>query len=189
MKNRFLAVAMTAVAGLSAMVPCAAAAPGDRTTFSMVRAAGATCLSNKARGRVTISDLGPVQNMHVEVSGLTPNNDFTLFVTQHSTRPFGLSWYQGEISTDKKGNGVGDFTGVFSPETFVLTPDGRVQTSHVAMWFADPNDAANAGCAGIPTPFDGDGVAGILVLSTENFPDDKGPLQRLGANGDAGGDE
>jgi hypothetical protein len=53
--------------------------------------------------------------------------------------------------------------------------------SHVAMWFADPNDAANAGCAGISTPFDGDGVAGILVLSTENFPDNKGPLQRLGS--------
>jgi hypothetical protein len=189
MKKTFLAVVMSAVAGLHGMVPRAAAAPGDRTTFNMVRATGASCLSNKARGRVTISDLGPVQNMHVEVFGLTPNNDFTLFVTQHSARPFGISWYQGEISTDKKGNGVGDFTGIFSPETFVLTPDGRVQTSHVAMWFADPNDAANAGCAGISTPFDGDGVAGILVLSTENFPDDQGPLQRLGANSDDGGDE
>jgi hypothetical protein len=54
--------------------------------------------------------------------------------------------------------------------------------SHVAMWFADPNDAANAGCAGISAPFDGDGIAGILVLSTENFPDNRGPLQRLGSN-------
>jgi len=183
MKNTLLAVTMAAVAGLGAMVPSAVAAPGDNTTFTMVRAAGATCLSNKARGRVTISDLGAVQNMHVEVSGLTPNNDFTLFITQHSTRPFGLSWYQGEISTDKKGNGVGDFTGIFSPETFVLA-DGPVLMSHVAMWFADPKDAANAGCAGISTPFDGDGVAGILVLSTENFPDNKGPLQLLGSNND-----
>jgi hypothetical protein len=183
MKNTLLAVAMAAVAGWSGMVPRAVAAPGDNTTFNMVRAAGATCLSNKARGRVTISDLGPVQSMHVEVSGLTPNNDFTLFVTQHSSRPFGISWYQGEISTDKNGNGVGDFTGIFSPETFVLD-NGAVKMSHVAMWFADPQDAANAGCAGISTPFDGDGVAGILVLSTENFPDDKGPLQRLGANND-----
>src|ERR1700751_1972190 len=152
------------------MVPRAAAAPGDSTTFTMVRTAGATCLSNKARGRVTISDLGGVENMHVEVSGLTANNDFTLFVTQHSTRPFGISWYQGEISTDKKGNGVGDFTGIFSAETFVLS-DTPIQTSHVAMWFADANDA---GCPAIMTPFDGDHQAGILVLSTENFPDDKG---------------
>ncbi len=183
MRSTLLAVAMTAVAGLGAIVPSAVAAPGDNTTFSMVRAAGATCLSNKARGRVTISDLGSVQNMHVEVSGLTPNNDFTLFITQHSTRPFGLSWYQGEISTDKKGNGVGDFTGIFGPETFILS-DTAVQMSHVAMWFADPQDAANAGCSAITTRFDGDGVAGILVLSTENFPDDKGPLQRLGSNDD-----
>jgi len=48
------------------------------------------------------------------------------------------------------------------------------------MWFANPNDAANTGCAGISTPFDGDGVAGILVLSTQNFPDNKGPLQTAG---------
>src|SRR5258705_13859535 len=121
MKNSLLAVAMAAAAGLSGMVPRAVAAPGDNTTFNMARAEGATCLSNRARGRVTVSDLGPVQNMHVEVSGLTPNNDFTLFITQHSTRPFGISWYQGEISTDKKGNGVGDFTGIFSGETFVLS--------------------------------------------------------------------
>lgn len=190
MKTKFLTLILTVAAGLASVAPQANAAAGDSTTFSLkVSAGAAACLSTTATGRVTISDLGPVQNMHVEVFGLTPNTDFTLFVTQHSTRPFGLSWYQGEISTDKKGNGVGDFTGIFSPETFVLAPDGRVQMSHVAMWFADPNDAANAGCAGISTPFDGDGVAGILVLSTENFPDDKGPLQRLGANGDDGGDD
>ena len=60
-------------------------------------------------------------------------------------------------------------------KTFTLTPDGPVQMSHVAMGFADPNDAANTGCAAISTPFDGDGVAGILVLSAQNFPDNKGP--------------
>ena len=181
MKNTLLAIAVTAVTGFTSMAPRANAAPGDSLTFSMVHAAGATCLSNRARGRVTVSDLGPVQNVHVEISGLTPNNDFTLFITQHSTRPFGISWYQGEISTDKKGNGVGDFTGIFSGETFVLS-DTPIQTSHVAMWFADANDAAKAGCPSIVTPFDGDHQAGILVLSTENFPDDKGPLQFLGSN-------
>lgn len=181
MKSTLLALTMTAITGFAGLAPCAQAAAGDNTTFTMVRAAGATCLSSRARGRVTLSDLGPVQTMHVEVTGLTPHNDFTLFVTQHSARPFGLSWYQGEISTDNDGNGVGDFTGIFSGETFIRTDTASVQMSHVAMWFADPNDAANAGCAGISTPFDGDGVAGILVLSTENFPDAKGPLQKLGA--------
>jgi hypothetical protein len=177
MKSTLLALTMTAIAGLTCLAPRATAEAGDNFTFNMVRAANATCLSPKAHGRVTVSDLGPVQNMHVEVTGLTPNNDFTLFIVQHSSRPFGLSWYQGEITTDKKGNGVGDFTGIFSEETFVLA-DSAVQMSHVAMWFADANDAAKAGCSGIVTPFDEDHEAGILVLSTENFPDDKGPLQR-----------
>ena len=181
MKSSLIALTITMVAGFAGVTPRASAAAGDNITFNMVRAAGATCLSNHAHGRVTVSDLGPVQNMHVEIVGLTPNNDFTLFITQHSARTFGLSWYQGEISTDKEGNGVGDFTGIFSGESFVLA-DGPVQMSHVAMWFADPNDASKAGCAGIVTPFDGDGQAGILVLSTENFPDTKGPLQRLGQN-------
>ena len=183
MKSSLIALTITMVAGFTGLMPRATAAAGDNITFNMVRAAGATCLSNHAHGRVTISDLGSVQNMHVEVVGLTPNNDFTLFITQHSARPFGLSWYQGEISTDKEGNGAGDFTGIFSAETFVLA-DSPVQMSHVAMWFADPNDASKAGCAGITTPFDGDGQTGILVLSTENFPDNKGPLQRLGDHAD-----
>jgi hypothetical protein len=181
MKSMFVTLALTLVAGLTCMAPRAAAAAGDSITFNMVRAAGATCLSPNAHGRVTVSDLGPVQNMHVELAGMTPNNSFTLFITQHSTRPFGLSWYQGEITTDKKGKGVGDFTGIFSDETFVLS-DSAVQMSHVAMWFADANDAANAGCPAIVTPFDGDHQAGILVLSTENFPDAKGPLQKLGGD-------
>jgi hypothetical protein len=188
MKSTFLGLVLTTMAGLTSLVPCASAAPGDNITFNLVRAAGATCLSSKARGRVTVSDLGPVQNMHVELFGLTPNNDFTLFITEHSTRPFGLTWYQGEITTDKRGKGVGDFTGIFSAETFVFDNvtggNTATQLSHVALWFADPNDAATAGCSGITTPFDGDHVAGILVLSSENFPDAKGPLQKLGDSQD-----
>jgi len=188
MKSTFLGCVLTTVAGLTSLMPCASAAAGDNITFNLMRAAGATCLSSKARGRVTVRDLGPVQNMHVEWFGLTPTNDFTLFITEHSARPFGLTWYQGEITTDKRGKGVGDFTGIFSAETFVFDNETggntATQLSHVALWFADPNDAAKAGCSGITTPFDGDHVAGILVLSTENFPDAQGPLQKLGDSDD-----
>ena len=56
-----------------------------------------------------------------------------------------------------------------------------VEMDHMGIWFADPQDAANAGCSGISTPFDGDHNAGILVLSTANFPDDQGPLLQLRA--------
>lgn len=183
MKNTLLAVA-TAVTIALFTTPRANAVTGDSITFNMVRSAGATCLTNNARARVTVSDLGTVQNLHVEVAGLTPNNEFTLFVVQHSSRPFGLSWYQGDIQTNRDGNGVGDFTGIFSEETFLLNdtgvpPAAALQLSHLGIWFADPNDAAKAGCAGIVTPFDGDHQAGILVLSTGNFPDDGGPLKKL----------
>jgi hypothetical protein len=181
MKKSIWAGAMAAAMALTTLASQAAAEIGDSTTFAMVRSPGATCLSNDARARVTVSDLGFVQNMHVELVGLTPHNAFTLFVTQHGSRPFGLSWYQGEILTDKEGRGVGDFTGIFSGETFILG-DTPVQTSHLGIWFADPEDAGRAGCSSISTPFDGDHVGGILVLSTSNFRDDRGPLQRLGGD-------
>lgn len=156
------------------------AAEGDNNSFNLALAPEVTCLPATARARVTVSDLGPVQNLHLEVSGLTPNNEFTVFVTQHGSRPFGLSWYQGEIDTNAKGNGVADYTGIFDNETFLLTPDGPVAMGHLGIWFADPNDAAKAGCSGVTTPFDGDHSAGILVFSTSNFPDGAGPLLKLG---------
>jgi hypothetical protein len=186
MKKSILLGALTALMTLAGIVPQAMAAPGDSITFNMIRAAGATCLRPNAHARVTVSDLGPVQNMHLEVFGLTPNNSFTVFITQHGDRPFGASWYQGEVVTNKKGRGSADFTGVFSEETFVLT-DSAIQLSHIGIWFADPEDAAKAGCSGITTPFDGDHEAGILVLSTANFPDAHGPLQKLKDDEDGGG--
>ncbi|HZR67399.1 MAG TPA: hypothetical protein VFA85_19830 [Terriglobales bacterium] len=179
MKKSILMGALMTITTLAGIVPRVMANTGDTLTFGMVRAEEATCLPPSARGRVTISDLGPVQNMHLEVFGLTPNNSFTVFVTQHGKGPFGVSWYQGEVNTDKNGNGVADYTGIFSEETFVLSAGTPISLAHLGIWFADPNDAAMAGCPGDVTRFDGDGVAGILVLSTSNFSDAHGPLLKL----------
>jgi hypothetical protein len=44
-----------------------------------------------------------------------------------------------------------------------------VHTFHLGVWFADPKDAAKAGCSKTVTPFDGDHEAGIQALSTRNF--------------------
>jgi hypothetical protein len=178
MKKTLLAVVMAAAAGFSGVVPRANAAAGDSIKFNMVHADGATCIPATSHARVTITDQGPVQKMHIEAFQLTPNTSFTTFIVQHSARPFGLSWYQGEIETDSRGRGVADFTGIFSAETFVLA-DTAIPMAHIGIWYADPVDAANAGCPNIVTPFDGDHEAGILVLSTGNFADDKGPLLRL----------
>jgi hypothetical protein len=162
-------------------IPLAKAAAGDSTVFNMVKSAGAvSCLDPSAHGRVTISDLGPVQNMHVEVFKLPANTDFTLFVITTPNAPFVPAWYQGDLTTNAEGRGVLDVTGIFSGETFILNPGPvPVETDHLGMWFADPTQATNAGCPGTVTPFDGDHNAGIQVLNTSNFPAAKGPLLRI----------
>jgi hypothetical protein len=182
-KNTLLAVGMAAAVGLTGMVPLANARAGESITFNMVKSAGAvSCLKTTARGRVTISDLGPVQNMHVEVSNLPPNTSFTLFVINTPIAPFVPAWYQGDLTTNENGYGVIDVTGIFNDETFILNPGlpaVPVALDHLGIWFADPTDAANAGCPGTSTPFDGDHNAGIQVLNTSNFAADKGPLLNL----------
>jgi hypothetical protein len=182
MKNKSLLASTTlAIAiGLIGIVPLAKAAANDSTRFSMFRSLGAvSCLDATAHGRVTISDLGPVQNMHVEVFSLPPNTDFTLFVITTPNAPFVPAWYQGDLTTDASGDGVVDVTGIFSDETFILNPGMppvATEMHHLGMWFADPAQAVSAGCPGTVTPFDGDHEAGIQVLNTRNFPDAKGPL-------------
>jgi len=181
MKTKFIFSTLAVAVGLSAFVSTATAATNDSIVFSMVRSAGAAgCLSASARGRVTISNLGPVQNMHVEVASLPPNVDFTLFVITTPNAHFVPAWYQGDITTNAQGKGVVDVTGILDDETFILNPGGvAAQTDHLGIWFADPADAVNAGCPGTVTPFDGDHNAGIQVLNTSNFPDNKGPLLKI----------
>ena len=197
MKNTVLALALAVVAGLTGIAPRANAAAGDSITFNLkVSAGAATCLPN-ASGRVTISDLGPVQNMHVEVFNLPPKTEFATFLLQVPKSPFGLTWYQGDIVTNVDGRGVGDFSGIFSKETFIqapgiapappvfpdnatLNPPTRpIQIYHMGIWFADSTEAANANCPATGTDFDGDHQAGIQVLNTSNFPDGHGPLLNL----------
>jgi hypothetical protein len=201
MKKTLLAtaVAIAAAIGLTGMAQQAAfAATGDNIIFFMkVSAGAAACISSNASGRVTVSDLGTVQNMHVEVSKLPANTEFTVFVLQVPTAPFGLAWYQGDILTNASGRGIGDFTGIFSVETFIVAPGVApapkvfpqdattnpatppVQLYHMGIWFADPADAASAGCPDTVTPFDGDHEAGIQVMNTSNFGAGFGPLRKL----------
>jgi len=180
MKTKFIFSTLALTMALT-LVPAAMAATNDSIEFNMVRSAGAAgCLSPNARGRVTISNLGPVQNMHVEAFSLPPNTDFTLFVITTPNAPFVPAWYQGDMTTNAQGRGVLDVTGILDDESFILdagpTP---VQTDHLGMWFADPADATKAGCPGTVTPFDGDHNAGIQVLNTSNFPDNHGPLLNI----------
>src|SRR5947207_15431347 len=100
MKKRLLAASLAfAVAiGLIGTVPLANAAAGDSATFFMTKSAGAVpCLDAAAIGRVTISDLGPVENMHVEVSKLPANTEFTQFVINTPNAAFAPAWCHGYL--------------------------------------------------------------------------------------------
>ena len=156
-----------------------------------------------AHGRVRIESVGPVEIMNVIVWGLPPNTDFDFFVIQVPNKPFGLSWYQGDIETNRNGVGYGRFVGRFNIESFIVSlksvpapvvfnnafPDvalgpvsGRVHTYHLGLWFNSPTDGANAGAPGI-TPFNGEGNAGVQVLNTGEFEDLAGPLIKLKTSG------
>jgi hypothetical protein len=200
MRKQFMTLALPAVVTLfSAVTPLLA--DDDTVKFNMTVSAGAAkCLPN-ATATVRITPYGPVEIMDVSVDGLPPNTDFDFFVIQLPKAPFGISWYQGDIETDKKGRAKQQFIGRFSIETFAVAPGSGaapvvfdrgpfpdasvnppfnpIQMYHLGLWFNDPADAANAGCSATVTPFNGEHNAGIQVLNTGNFPDDHGPLRQV----------
>ena len=100
---------------------------GDDLKFDLVPSKGLPdgalkgALKN-AHGRVRIESVGPVEIMNVIVWGLPPNTDFDFFVIQVPNRPFGLSWYQGDIETNRNGEGYGRFVGRFNIESFIVSP-------------------------------------------------------------------
>jgi hypothetical protein len=198
---------VSAAIGTLGTLGCMLALPGTATAansilFSMVRSGAvenAGCALN-ATARITVNSLGPVEVMHVEASGLPPNQEFDLFVTQQANAPFGMAWYQGDMESNANGRAVGDFIGRFNRETFIVAPGplpapvvhhnppfpdaatnpvtAPIHTFHVGLWFGTPDAAVAAGCPNTTTPFNGDHTAGIQVLSTRNFTVN-GPLRSL----------
>ena len=178
----------------------AAAAPPEKFKFDLAVAGAAKGCLTSAQGHVTLRDSsGGNQRMEVSVSGLPPNTEFSVFVLQVPTGPFGMSWYQGDIVTDKKGRGSEEFRGIFSSELFVFAPASRaapqtdpfdavtnpatlpVHTYHLGLWFSNTEDAKAAGCPDTPTPFEGNHQAGIQVFNTSNFGTEAadGPLSKF----------
>jgi hypothetical protein len=193
------AVLAVGAALLMAALFAAAAFAVTNTSFKMLRSGSAetnNCLKG-ASANVDIRTLGGNQIMDVEVKNAAKNTGFTLFAIQKPNDPFGVSWYQGDLDTDNRGNGKVRVIGIFSEETFAFSPAkvkapqvddqdaengpkfAPVHTLHLGMWFADPKEAKAAGCSGTVTPFDGDHEAGIQALSTRNFPDLQGPLGKI----------
>jgi hypothetical protein len=213
--NRF--VKMKAAAFAAVAIAALASTParafdtdkdGDDFKFDLVRSkALAPNVAPHAHGRVNIESLGPVEIMKVKIWGLPPNSDFDLFVIQAPNLPFGLAWYQGDIMTNKQGEGYGEFIGRFNIESFIVAPGvvaapsdpfndpkripdatqnpatNPVQLYHLGLWFDSPQDAKNAGAPEIFTPFNGTHDAGVQVLNSGEFADTDGPLKRVTTSG------
>jgi hypothetical protein len=189
----------------TACAPAALATTPATFQFGLKVSPGASsCLPN-ARGTVIDHTFGEFENLEVFVFGLPKNVGFDLFSIEVPNAPFGLAWYIGDIVTDNTGLGVGNFVGRFNIETFVISPGvpstpppqvfpsppavvpeatvgvktNPVQLYHLGLWFNSADDAAKAGCPATHTPFNGEHNAGIQVLNTLPFPDDKGPLINL----------
>ena len=184
---------------IAALLVCAASlaafpAQAGNNVFTGIVTAQPTCLPNTT-GRLVLSAAGGVQHLHIEAFKLPPNTGFDVFIIQVPKAPFGMSWYQGDFTTDAAGNGVVDFVGVFSKETFMLAPGVApapvvfpddassnpatppVQMYHVGIWFDSPAAAVSAGCANTVTKFNGTHNAGVQALNTSNFADLTGPLR------------
>jgi hypothetical protein len=195
--------AATALAGIFALSAGGAANAGtDAINFRMVRSSAAVatgCLPN-AKAIVHVEHRDQNERMVISASGLPRNREFDLFVIQQPNAPFGLSWYQSDLQTDKWGNGHVTVVGRFNIETFAVapgtlpapTPHGDldansnpatkpIHTFHLGLWFNSPKAAAAAGCGDAVTPFNGDHTAGVQVLSTRQFDALQGPLSQLGS--------
>jgi hypothetical protein len=145
-----------------------------------------------------------VEVLTVSVDNLPPNTKYDLFVLQLPKEPFGIATYEGDIETNANGRGEERFIGRFDRETFTMAPDSGpapvvhkggpypdasanptfapIHTYHLGLFFDSPGAARRAGCPDDVMPFNGEHRAGTKVLSTRNFPDDRGPLREVPGN-------
>ena len=182
------ATALALSLGAAHAVGASRATGSSGFSFKMVRTPGVTCLPHAgATVKITRGDLN--DTMTVSVHGLPANTGFDLFVIQTPNKPFGVAWYQSDVQTDKHGNGTVTVRGIFNVETFTLVPGTTptpVHQYHLGLWFSSPAKPFALHCEGtatspIVTPFNGEQHAGIQILNTSNFPDNKGPLAHVKA--------
>jgi hypothetical protein len=197
MKNQNSFKVIAGLALVNSMLLCSQANATDFeiNKFPLVHSPGLSkSCAPYARGKVRVTPLGNVEVMDVKIEGLPKNTAFDAFIIQVPNKPFGMSWYQGDIQTNDHGKGYARFVGRFNEETFIVAPGvtraprthkidaevnpatDPVHTYHVGIWFNSPADALKAGCPGTPTPFNGEHTAGIQILNTSTFEDEKGPL-------------
>jgi hypothetical protein len=144
--------------------------------FSLVPASDSIkmCLPN-ASADVTVfpkEDTRGVDTLDLKAEGLSPNTTFTVFLTELPVGPFGAVQYIGDFTTNAAGRGSLRADTIIEEAFSSQVVNGqrvRKDLNHVVLWFADPlaDEACVPGSG--PSPFDGDGVAGIAALSSKNL--------------------
>jgi hypothetical protein len=109
---------------------------------------------------------------HVEADGLPPDTDFTVFLLELATAPFGAAEYIGDFTSDDFGRADNTFRLIVAEAFSSTLVDGhrvRVDLNQVGAWFADPTgDDFCLGQNSPVTPFDGDGEAGVQAFNSAN---------------------
>src|SRR5690349_9714141 len=84
--------------------------------FNLALSPGISSCLPKAQGDAVITRGKLNDSMMVEVHGLAPNTGYDLFVIEIPNKPFGISWYQSDLQTDKNGNGQVTVRGILNVE-------------------------------------------------------------------------
>lgn len=139
--------------------------------------------------RVTGSHHEVVDCLIIQVQGLPANQNYAVFLTEKTTPAFGGVAYIADLKTDENGNGAIVYQGEVK-DAFIFEWDGsvnsavyeRVDLDHIVIWAANPavTDSLfeKQGDNRRPhTPFDVDGEAGVVMLTTSIDRNVVNPLQ------------
>lgn len=145
-----------------------------------------------AGGVVTVTPSAGADEFAIEATGLPPNAEYVVFLTEISTAPFGDLQYLMDFETDATGSGAGTARAAIF-EAFALTgsakdgkPDpeaiseSKTELDHVVVWPAEPETTAplfeEQGETPAMSPFDSDLEAGPAILTDSNDMEAASPL-------------
>ena len=122
------------------------------------------------RVRLTTEKRG-FDRFDIRARNLPPNRAYTVFLLEKAGAPFGAAEYIGDFSTDSNGDGRSTFQLIVQEafsSTLVNGSRVRVDLNRIGVWFADPADDEFCLPGSGPTPFDGDGEAGVQAFNSAN---------------------
>jgi len=105
-------------------------------------------------------------------SSSSPEYELHRVLLEQAGAPFGAAEYIGDFTTNAHGNAHNTYRLIVQEafsSTLVNGVRQRVDLNRIGSWFADPND--DNFCLGPnspPTPFDGDGQAGVQAFNSAN---------------------